>query len=136
MFQSTRNITLPFCFRRKQLTCSLVLYVSLVECLELCNAKKGNLLEFVHSFTDGNCALLFLVSKYSLNKVHSVLHILQNPLSRIVCTSENSLLEISQWNCSWYSYFWLIFFSQRCLLSMENSGGYSKVSAKICVNHV
>lgn len=34
------------------------------------------------------------------------------------------------------SYFWLIFFSWKCLLFVENSGDYSKVSAEICVNQV
>lgn len=62
MFQNSTKIILPLCVRKKTVTCSLVPCVSLVESLELYNAKKGNLLEFLYSVSDGNYALSFLVS--------------------------------------------------------------------------
>lgn len=128
---------LPLCFRRKPVRVNLVPRASLVGSLELSNAKKGNLLEFVCSVTDGNYVLLFLMSWVLLEEgLFSVMY-LSKPGKARVCTSENSLLEISQQNCSWYrAIFDWYFFSWKCLLSVENSGGYLKISAEISVNHV
>lgn len=62
-----KNYT-PFVFEKKASTCYPVPHDSLEESLELSNAKKGNLLEFVYSVTVGNYILPFLMSWILLEK--------------------------------------------------------------------
>lgn len=62
MFQNARTSYTPIVFQKKASRCYLVPCDSLVETLELSNAKKGDLLEFVYSVTDGNYVLPFLMS--------------------------------------------------------------------------
>lgn len=133
-----KNYT-PFVFQKKASTCYLVPHDSLVETLELSNAKKGNLLEFVYSVTDGNNILPFLMDNELDTPWRSPI---QCYLPLRTCQGFNlyfwrqlagnfpAKLFLIQ------SYFWLIFFSWKCLLSVENSGGYLKISAEVPVNHV
>lgn len=62
MFQNAKKNYTPFVFQKKASPCYLVPPDSLVETLELSNAKKGNLLEFVYFVTDENYVFPFLMS--------------------------------------------------------------------------
>lgn len=62
MFLNAKKKYTPFVFQKKASPCYLVPPDSLVETLELSNAKKGNLLEFVYFVTDENYVLPFLMS--------------------------------------------------------------------------
>lgn len=136
MFQNARKNYTPFVFQKKAILCYLVSCASLVETLELSNANKGNLLEFVYSVG------------WELHP--SIFNVLGTPWRRpIQCYLPPKTckgLSLYFWKqlagnfpaklFLIQSYFQLIFFSWKCLLSVENSGGYLKISAEISVNHV